>query len=485
MSVPGLVLWAGLGAAAFYAAYLSAYTCFLAVVYLFALLQLARAETWRKAAYSGLAVGFLVSVVGLTFFWEIFSAGAVALWLVLAFWIGLFVALARLCLRLKLPGGRAVSAAGWLLIPFVWLGLEYFRSELYFLRFSWLSAGFAFGAAPAQVPLPHLGAFGLGFLLMCVACLAAWRWPRSRLQAAGVLLLGTGALYGWGLAAQSPATAEATALRVAGVQMEFPAEPEVLRRLTELVRQQPEAELLVLSEYTFSDPVPESVKRWCRTHHRYLVVGGKDPAPGNNFYNTAFVVSPEGEIVFRQVKSVPIQFFKDGLPAPEQKVWESPWGKLGICICYDLSYSRVTDRLVQLGARALLVPTMDVGDWGERQHQLHTLVAPLRAAEYRLPIFRLASSGISQWVDRAGTVRATAPCFGDGAILAGTLELRGAGTLPLDRWLAPISVVVTAGLILWVIAQQIAARRRRAANPALPGAEPSPAPVTHQPASTP
>jgi predicted amidohydrolase len=110
-------------------------------------------------------------------------------------------------------------------------------------------------------------------------------------------------------------------------------------------------------------------------------------------YNTAFVIGTNGELVFRQGKSVPIQFFKDGLPAPDQKLWESPWGPLGLCVCYDLSYTRVTDKLARLGAKAIIVPTMDVADWGLRQHELHARVAPVRAAEYGIPIFRLASSG--------------------------------------------------------------------------------------------
>ena len=99
-------------------------------------------------------------------------------------------------------------------------------------------------------------------------------------------------------------------------------------------------------------------------NHRYLVVGGKDPAPKNNYYDTDFVVGPNGDIVFRQGKSVPIQFFKDGLPAPKQELWNSPWGKIGFCVCYDLSYTRVIDPLVKMGAQLIIVPTMDVVDWG-------------------------------------------------------------------------------------------------------------------------
>src|ERR1039458_10183694 len=92
---------------------------------------------------------------------------------------------------------------------------------------------------------------------------------------------------------------------------------------------------------------------------------------------------------------------------------------------------------------------MDVVDWGSVQHELHARIAPVRATEYGLPIFRVASSGISQLVDRAGHVTATAPCPGDAAALAGTLEMRGVGTRPLDRWLAPFATGVTAAVMLW------------------------------------
>ena len=197
-------------------------------------------------------------------------------------------------------------------------------------------------------------------------------------------------------------------IHLAGIQMEFPYEGILPKALDKVVRKHPEAQLLVLSEYTLDGPVPESLKQWCRDHSRYLIVGGKDPTTNDNFYDTAFVVGTNGEVIFKQAKSVPIQFFKDGLPALKQEVWDSPWGKIGICICYDLSYARVTDRLVRKGAQLLIVPTMDVEDWGRHEHELHALVAPVRAAEYGLPIFRLASSGISQAVEGGGRVIAQA-----------------------------------------------------------------------------
>jgi len=68
-----------------------------------------------------------------------------------------------------------------------------------------------------------------------------------------------------------------------------------------------------------------------------------------------------------------------------------------------------------------------------------------------VPVFRLASSGISQLTDGAGRVLATAPFPGDGAMLAGTLELRATGRLPLDRGLAPCAVAVTGALLIGFI----------------------------------
>jgi len=447
-----VVAWAALAIGFFSAAYAAFPPAI--VGYLFAMAQLARVARGRAAYYSGLGVGLAIGAAWLTFFFTVFSFGASALWYVYAFWLGAFVALAGAVLRRW--GNR-----GWWLVPVLWCGLEYFRSELYYLRFSWLNAAYAFGGVPGK-----LGMYGFGFLLMAGASLAAWLWPRQRAASLGTLALTGLAAVGLPLI---PFTEPAgRTVRVTGVQMEAPTEPEVIVRLTEALRRHPETELLVLSEYTFHGPVPEPVKSWCARNHRYLIAGGEAPAPRGKYRNTSFVVDPEGKVVFQQAKSVPIQFFADGLPAQEQQVWNSPWGRIGICICYDLSYRRVTDRLVRLGAEALIVPTMDVADWGRRQHEMHARVAPVRAAEYGIPIFRVASSGISQHVDGYGRVLATAPFPGQGSILTARLNLFGPGHLPVDTWLAPACSLATLVTALWIGSERL--RRRFGRHPGPGGA---------------
>jgi apolipoprotein N-acyltransferase len=452
MSWKRAILLAGVAAGAFHLAYAFPLLSFLIVVYLYGLIQLSGLPTGRRAFYFGLAVGYAVYAPHLTFLWTIFGWPAIALWTVLAFWIGLFVALARQC-RLKF--GR-LSA---LLIPFLWTGLEYFRSELYYLRFSWLSVGYAFSEVAQALAFTGLGVYGAGFLLMAVVATLAIRGSPRRLGVALVLVVLLAGLVKNRFVLDDINPGKS--VRLIGLQLEYPYEADLLRELNKLVEHGKAADLVVLSEYTLQRPPPDELKAWCRLNNRYLAVGGKDFVSESRFYNTVFVVDPNGEIVFRQAKSVPIQFFDDGLPAREQKLWESPWGKIGFCICYDASYQRVTDSLVRLGAQAIIIPTADESSWGEAEHFLHARIAPTRAAEYRVPIFRVACTGISQWVDRSGRVRAAASYPGQGETIAGEVVLGDSGRFPLDHWLAPVSVVVTAVMIFWLALKKILERFSR------------------------
>lgn len=420
--------------------------------YVIAVTQLARAKSKRFAFYSALVTAFACFAPQLSFFWGLFGSAAIVLWLILALWIAVFVLLTRI----------AISNLGWFraafLTPFFWTGLEYFRSELYYLRFSWLDVGYAFSEA-LFLPWRYVGTYGIGFL--------------SALMGGGVLLLNRSNLrklrpIEWftlvGIVLFFTSVGVTTMIRrieppnliVAGVQLEFPDEAAVVPALdlalaefqsrsqtNALSKTHTNLDLVVLPEYTLSEEPPQTLRDWCRTNQKFLVVGGKQNAGETNFFNTAFVISTNGEIVFRQGKSVPIQFFKDGLPAPEQKIWSSPWGRIGICICYDLSYTRVTDNLVKQGAQLLIVPTMDLVDWGARQHELHGRVAPVRAAEYGIPIFRVASSGISQGVEASGTVQAHGSFPGEGEVVFFATNIQERGSVPADRLLALLCVGIT------------------------------------------
>ncbi len=414
----------------------------LILIYVAGMYLLARMRSVRFAFWSGLLLGLALVVPQLWFFFGIFGAAAVPLWFILAFWIALFLVLATMAMH-RWPRW------GILLIPVLWTGCEYFRSELYALRFSWLSPGLTL-SHPAWSPALEWGQYGLPLAVMGIAAITEVAWRHGR-------KVGFAALGGMGLVAviaglshEAPGTHDGP--RVVGIQLEFPLEHQVLQGLNQALKACPDAELLVLGEYTFQGPLPAEIRAWCREHRRYLIAGGMEPLADDGFYNMAYVVDPSGDIVFMQAKSVPIQFFNDGTPAEQQGVWDSPWGRIGIGICYDMSYTRVLDELIRQGAQALIIPTLDAEEWGRRQHLLHAKVAPVRAREYRIGILRVATSGISQLVQPDGRVMATAPFGAQNARLSGRLAMVEEGRLPVDRWLAPLCVAGSVAIIFGLMA---------------------------------
>lgn len=412
--------------------------------YAYFLIQLANQSTVRRAFYFGLGVGFACAAGQAFFFWHIFSAAAVILWLVFGFWIGLFAAISCGCIR------RWGMAKAICLLPVLWTGTEYFRSELYYFKFSWLNVGYVFSNLPV-FPLHLLGMYGVGFVVFTIAAAAGCFiqgiktfWMTRFIVGLIVAMMLTWLFQLLSAARLGPSPAPLT---LAGVQIEFPPEHIIPEILNLALAQNTNAPIFVMSEYTLDGGVPDSLKYWCRKHSRYLVIGGKDVVTNDVYYDTAFVVGTNGEIIVKQAKSVPIQCFKDGLPATSQEIWNSPYGKIGICICYDMGYTRVTDELVSQGAQLLIVPTMDVENWGQHEHELHSRVAPVRAAEYGLPIFRVASSGISQAVTADGKVVAKTSVPDNGRIFSAQLWLPASGSLPMDRFLAPFCVIATGSMI--------------------------------------
>jgi apolipoprotein N-acyltransferase len=462
------LLWLALAVACFHAAYTSTkypLTGLLIFGYAYGLVRLTNQPGVRRAFYFGLATGFLCYAPQLYFFWNIFGPAAVVLWLVLAFWIGLFSAI--VCGSIRRWGkGRAA----WL-IPIVWTGLEYFRSELYYLKFSWLNVGYVYPNLPVA-PFETLGMYATGLIIFWMAVILAFRASlKKRHWQIAVLAILTLLPLAWFIQLRSEMKIYAYGathkpVPLVGIQLEFPSKNILPKILNQALAKNTNTPIFVLSEYTLDGPVPDSLKNWCQEHSRFLVVGGKDPVGTNDYYNTIFVIGTNGDIVFKQAKCVPIQFFKDGRPAPEQKVWNSPWGKIGFCICYDLSYTRVIDELIRQGAQLLVVPTMDVEEWGRHEHELHSRVAPVRAAEYGVPIFRVASSGISQAVSGGGGVIAQAPMPGNGEIISTQLRLPARGALPPDRWLAPVCTGITAVVVVLLLLPEWQHRRANNAKAA-------------------
>jgi apolipoprotein N-acyltransferase len=343
LSTTCTLVWAGVAVAAFHLFHeIAALSC-LVGLYVFSLVQLTRVATPWRALFTGWLAGLFVFGPQLAFMFDLFGMFGVVLWLIGSFLTGLFVLLGHLAIRRV--GRRGVI----FLRPLFFIALEYVRSELYWLKFSWLAPGYTFAGHGQPLFETYVGVYGVGFVLVLTAALLASFRPRVAAVIGATLLVALGALAN--LVPEPPINTidQREGILVVGIQMEFPSIGETVYALDSAVKEHPDVDLVVLSEYTFKGRPPSEVLRWCRQHECYLVAGGKEPVADRDdaFRNTAFVISPKGDVVFKQAKSVPIPFFADGLPADEQQLWNSPWGKIGICICYDLSYTRVVDELVR------------------------------------------------------------------------------------------------------------------------------------------
>ncbi len=443
-----IVLAAGLFQAAVFFPAAAAWLVLLSLVFL---LRLRRAVTGRRAFYGGLLVGLGIFVPQLFFFYSVFKllVLVVVLWLLLAVWIAAFVALAR---ETEARFGKRWGLAA---APVLWMGLEFIRCEVWPLKFAWLTPGFVLPAEQFAGAFHWLGVYGIGALFVYAAAWVAdtsrgpLKWLLPALLPLALMLLPH---------AKTPAEKGAT-LAVAGVQEEEPMPEDVIHNLDRALQQAPQAQLFVMSEYTYGEAPPKELLKWCREHERHVLVGGKDVIwLGNGdteVYNTAFVIGPDGVVQHKQAKSVPIQFMNDGLPAKSRHVWDGPLGKIGIAICYDMNYARVTDELIQQGAALLVIPAFDSMSWGLRAHRLSAQLAAVRSAEYGVPLFRLASSGYSRIATPDGKIAVELGVPAQGQVIQGEVTLSAKGRRPLDRWLTWPCLVLTASLAIFLIMTSI------------------------------
>jgi deaminated glutathione amidase len=113
-----------------------------------------------------------------------------------------------------------------------------------------------------------------------------------------------------------------------------------------------------------NEPIPGPISnRLCelaRNLNRWLIPGSMYEVEGDKLYNTALVISPQGEIVRKYRKMFPWLPYENGVtPGSEFCIFDVPdVGRFGLCICYDMWFPEVARTLVWQGAEVILQPTM-------------------------------------------------------------------------------------------------------------------------------
>lgn len=101
-----------------------------------------------------------------------------------------------------------------------------------------------------------------------------------------------------------------------------------------------------------STPIQTHLQQQARTHGIYLIAGTiplKSPIEGK-VYNTTLIYAPDGTIVARYDK-IHLFGFQNGTESYDESltilagetaqapvVWDSPWGRIGLSICYDIRF---------------------------------------------------------------------------------------------------------------------------------------------------
>ncbi len=178
------------------------------------------------------------------------------------------------------------------------------------------------------------------------------------------------------------------------------------------------------SSETVPGPFTAALEQLCRKTQVYVVAGLLEAA-GDCVYNSAVLCGPAGLLGVYRKTHLPF-LGVDRLttlgPGPYE-VFDTPVGRLGMLICYDLRFPEASRCLTLLGAEILILPT----NWPVGADASPEYTAPARAVENRIFVVAVNRAGVekgisfigkSQIVEPSGRRLAIAQTTGEEMILA-------------------------------------------------------------------
>jgi len=154
-------------------------------------------------------------------------------------------------------------------------------------------------------------------------------------------------------------------------------------------------------------------------------------------YNRAYLVSAKGEVDahYDKIELVPfgeyvparailgyfvnrvVEGFGDMVPGVEQTLFNVKGAKLGILICYESIFPDLTRREVNEGADVLVNITNDAW-YGTSSAPYQVLaMAVMRSVETKVPMVRVANTGISALIEPSGQITDRTPLFKRGTVI--------------------------------------------------------------------
>ena len=169
----------------------------------------------------------------------------------------------------------------------------------------------------------------------------------------------------------------------------------------------------------------QCLSRAARELKLWLVGGSMPELCEGKVYNTSYVFDPQGTQIAKHRKAHLFDINVEGgqsfresevlTPGDQVTVFDTPWGKLGLCICFDLRFQELSKRMADEGARMIVVPaafnmTTGPAHWELlfRQRAVDNQIFTLGVAPARDEQGEYVSYGNSILCDPWGTVLARA-----------------------------------------------------------------------------
>ena len=327
------------------------------------------------------------------------------------------------------------------LFPLLWAASEHARSYVYG-GFPWNLTGFALYRHPVWIQTASVwGVYGVGLLVMSLAALIASSVSGRRrlpLALAAGLALAVGLFGAQRLAKPLPA---GSAVRAALVQPGIPQEARLdsgagarnYEAVFDQARRAADApvDLIVLPESalpTYWEASPTlrkdlvALAAACRCAVLFNDVVSE---PGGRYYNVARIVTPEGLSgpPYRKIHLVPfgeyvplpkLFFFAQQVsteigafsPGEEPTLLEAGQLKIGMGVCYEITYDEVARAEAAAGANLLATISNDSWYGKSGAQPQHFAAAVLRAVENGRFLLRAAITGTSGAADARGRILA-------------------------------------------------------------------------------
>ncbi|QMS85639.1 nitrilase-related carbon-nitrogen hydrolase [Candidatus Xianfuyuplasma coldseepsis] len=127
-----------------------------------------------------------------------------------------------------------------------------------------------------------------------------------------------------------------------------------------------ENELFESNSIAIGDTHFQRFQALAKQQQAYLVAGSVPEWNNNRLYNTTFVFNPMGECIasYRKMHLFSITYptgesYDEGdqiTPGKDLVTFNTPWGTIGLMICFDIRFPEQAARLQEMGAKLLLVP---------------------------------------------------------------------------------------------------------------------------------